>query len=162
MATKTIDVTLVAIRNTGERRVAPKGLILCQITRAVDDEQIFRTELLYNRTRPDEPIHLNGARFISPNESLNYDVVKTLTVQRFDKETEGQLNQMLVLHHELSEVLSDSFSVSEIGYLGSRRRHVQFDEITEVHNFTQSYSAFTGDVRASIEVEFTVTLIAED
>src|SRR4249920_878676 len=75
MATKTIDVTLAAIRNAGTENVSPKGAIQARIVRAVDDEQIFQSELLYF-AQAGQPIHPSGATHIPPGQSLTYNVIK--------------------------------------------------------------------------------------
>ena len=68
MAAKTIDVTLATIQNVGPQNVSPNGVILCQRVRSVDDEQVFQSEALYQKSSG-QPMHPNGATHIPPGQS---------------------------------------------------------------------------------------------
>lgn len=163
MATKTIDVTLATIRNVGRFAVGPKGVIRCAIARAVDDEQIFQVGLLYSRLRSEDPIHPSGARGILPGQSLSYNVTKRLTLNHFDQETEGHLNQMLIFSRDLKEdLIVDHHLFPDRPYQGDFIRKVRFEEIDGFNIVTCGYQVIFTDsvVRAEIAVVFTVTLIS--
>jgi hypothetical protein len=159
MATKTIDVTLAAIRNAGTGFVSPKGVIHARVVRAVDDEQEFQSGLLY--ARQSGPIHPNGATHIPPNESLTYNVTTRLTLAHFEEEAEGQLNQMLVFSRDLTEDVVVGSSVNaDRPYQGSFNRKLRFDEIDGFNTVSCDYNIFSGDVTVKIIATYTVNLVS--
>jgi hypothetical protein len=159
MATKTIDVTLAAIRNAGTGFVSPKGAIQARIVRAADDEQIFQSELLYNRQSG--PIHASGVTHIPPNEGLTYNVTTRLTVSHFEEEAEGQLNQMLIFSRDLTaDIVVDGVVDADRPFQGSFNRRVRFDEIDGFNTVSCDYNIFSGDVTVKIIVTYTVNLVS--
>lgn len=160
MATKTIDVTLAAIRNAGTGFVSPKGAIQARIVRAVDDEQDFQSALLYGRQSG--PIHPSGATHIRPNEGLTYNVTTRLTLSHFEEEAEGQLNQMLIFSRDLTEDVVVSGTVHpDQNYQGSFNRKLRFDEIDGFNTVSCDYNVILdGDVAAKIIVTYTVNLVS--
>jgi hypothetical protein len=161
MATKTIDVTLAAMRNAGTANVSPKGGIQARIVRSVDDEQIFQTESLYLR-QAQQAMHPSGATHIPPGQSLTYNVTKRLTVSRFEQEAEGQLNQMLIFSGDLTEdlVVAGTLHPDE-PYQGSFNRKLRFDEIDGFNTVSVDYNVvFDGNVAHKIVVTYTVNLVS--
>ena len=160
MATKTIDVTLAAIRNAGTGFVSPKGAIQARIVRAVNDEQVFQSALLYGRDSG--PLHPSGATHIPPNTALTYNVTTRLTVSHFEEEAEGQLNEMLIFGRDLVEDVVVSGTVHpDQNYQGSFNRKVRFDEIDGFTTVSCDYNVILGgDVVAKIIVSYTVNLIS--
>ena len=159
MATKTIDVTLAAIRNAGTGVVSPKGAIQARVVRAVDDEQVFQSELLY--FRQSGPIHPSGATNIRPNESLTYNVTARLTLAHFEEESANQLNQMLIFGRDLTEDLVVGGTVdADRPYQGSFNRKLRFDEIDEFNTVSCDYNIFSGDVTVKIIATYTVNLVS--
>ncbi|MEU1368640.1 hypothetical protein ABZ454_21220 [Streptomyces sp. NPDC005803] len=128
MATKTIDVTLAAITNTGASHVSPTGVINIRTVRAVDDEQVFQSENLYRRDSG-QPIHPSGVQSIAPDQSLTYNVTKRLTVSDFGDESTGHLNQMMIFDPDLTQNIVDLGTVETVPYFGCFKRKVRFDEI---------------------------------
>ena len=160
MAAKVIDVTLATIQNVGDQSVSPDGTILCKIVRAVDDEQVFQSELLYTKN-PGQPMHPSGATSVPPGQSLTYNVTKRLTVHHFDQETEGHLNQMLIFAEDLKQRHVVLGSVREEPYFGPFNSKVRFDEIDGFKTISLPYSASSGGTPiGKIEVVFTVNLVA--
>ncbi|WP_405964242.1 hypothetical protein OG713_26940 [Streptomyces sp. NBC_00723] len=128
MAEKAIDVTLAAITNTGTHHVSPKGVINIQTVRAVDDEQVFQSENLYQRS-DGQPMHPSGVKSLAPGQSLTYSVTKRLTISHFEEESEGHLNQMMIFDPDLAQDVVDLGSVDTVHYFGCFKRKVRFDEI---------------------------------
>ncbi|MGC5334750.1 hypothetical protein [Micromonospora sp. DT62] len=162
MATKTIDVTLAAMRNAGDNVVSPHGAISARTVRAVDDEQVFQSELLYWRPRSQQPMHPNGAVHIAPGESLTYNTTKRLTVSHFEREAEGQLNQMLIFASDLTQdvVLLGQVHPDE-RYQGSFNRKLRFDEIDGLNVVSCDYNVvFGGGFWAKIIVTYVVNLVS--
>ena len=161
MATKTIDVTLAAIRNAGTENVSPKGAIQARIVRAVDDEQIFQSELLYF-AQAGQPIHPSGATHIRPGQSLTYNVIKRLTVSHFEQEAEGQLNQMLIFSRDLTQdVVSGGTLHPDQSYQGNFNRKLRFDEMDGFNTLSVDYNVlFDSNVAIQIIVSYTVSLIS--
>jgi hypothetical protein len=159
MATKTIDVTLAAMRNAGAGFVSPKGAIQARIVRAVDDEQVFQSGLLYGRQSG--PIHPGGATHIPPDEGLTYNVTTRLTVSHFEEEAEGQLNEMLIFGRDLTEdIVVGGFVDPDQPYQGSFNRKVRFDEIDGFTTVSCDYNVLRGDVPVKLIVTYTVNLIS--
>src|SRR4051812_20920245 len=125
---KVLDVTFATMRNVGTRRASPQGFLRCAIVRAVDDEQVFQSELLYN-VNEGQPMHPSGALSIPPGESLSYNVTKRLTINHYDQETEGHLNQTLIFGYELKQRYVDLGQVKVKPYFGEFNKEVRFDEI---------------------------------
>jgi hypothetical protein len=159
VSVKIIDVTLASIENVGNVSVAPKGVILCQIIRAIDDKQIFQSESLYFR-QTNQPMHPSGATHIPPGESLSFNVMKRLTVSQFEVQAEGQLNQSLMFATDMTEDLVVSGNVHVEHYQGSFNFKVRFDEIDGFNTVTCDYKAFTNDLEAKIIVTYTVNLVS--
>ncbi|GAA2404878.1 hypothetical protein GCM10010420_35670 [Streptomyces glaucosporus] len=162
MPTKIIDVALAAMHNAGTESVSPKGAINARIVRAVDDEQIFRSEILYSRSQAGQPVHPSGVTRILPGQILEYDVTRRLTVSKFEQETPDQLSQMLVFGRDLKEdiVVSGQLHPDRV-YQGNFNRKVRFDEMDGFNKISCDYSViFNGDVAAKIIVTYTVKLIS--
>lgn len=149
MAAKVIDVAVATIRNTGSQRISPEGMILGSIVRAVDDEQVFQSELLYD----------GATGILSPGQSLTVGVNKRLTVHQFDQESEGHLNQMLVFHAVLKQRYVVLGSIEERPYFGPYNYKVRFDDIAGFQTFSVPYNT-TEDHK--IEIVYTVNLIASN
>ncbi|MHA4151459.1 hypothetical protein [Bacillus cereus] len=146
MATKIIDVTLATLRNYGTRDVTPEGYIWAMTTRAVDDEQVFQTEVLYH-----------GAITIPPGQSVTVGINKRLTVQQFDpQETQGY-NQMLVLHADLKQQYFHSGNVGEVPYYGLFMRKIRFDDINGF--FTMTHPCNT-TLEHKFEAIFTINVVS--
>ena len=147
------------MRNVGDGSVSPKGAIQARVVRAVDDEQIFQSELLYGRQSG--PIHPSGATHIPPDEGLTYNVTTRLTVSHFDEEAPGQLNQMLIFSRDLTEdVVVDGTIDPDQPYQGSFNRKVRFDEIDGFNTVSCDYNVFDGDVAVKLIVTYTVNLVS--
>jgi hypothetical protein len=161
MATKTIDVTLAAMRNAGTANVSPKGVIQARIVRSVDDEQTFQTESLYFR-QAEEPMHPSGATHIPPGQSLTYNVTKRLTVSRFEQEAEGQLNQMLIFGRDLTQDVVVSGTLRpDVPYQGSFNHKLRFDEIDGFNTVSVDYNAALDEnVAHKVIVTYTVNLVS--
>ena len=161
MATKTIDVTLAAMRSAGTAPVSPKGGIQARIVRAVDDEQVFQSESLYF-IQAGQPIHSSGATHILPGQSLTYNITKRLTVSRFEQEAEGQLNQILIFSRDLTQdvVVNGSLDPDK-PYQGNFNRKLRFDEIDGFNTVSVDYNVIVGgDVAHKLIVIYTVNLIS--
>jgi hypothetical protein len=161
MATKTIDVTLTAIRNEGPQNVSPNGAILCLRIRAQDDEQVFQTETLYAKSSG-EPMNPSGATFIAPGQSLSYNVTKRLTISRFEEETEGHLNEALGLQAPLTQRVVDSGTLFPAEqYQGPHTRILQFQELDEIDGSTTvtlRYNVvFNGEASHKIAIDLAIT-----
>ncbi|MEU9464992.1 MULTISPECIES: hypothetical protein [unclassified Streptomyces] len=128
MAEKTIDVTLASITNTGTSHISPKGVINIRTVRAVDDEQIFQSENLYQRDNG-QPMHPSGVQSLAPGQSLTYSVTKRLTVSHFEEESSGHLNQMMIIDPDLTQDIVELGTVDTVHYFGCFKRKVRFDEI---------------------------------
>ena len=146
MAAKIIDVSVATIRNTGSQRVSPLGFIFGRTVRAVDDEQVFQSEVIYA-----------GATGILPGQSLTVGVKKRLTIVHFDQESEGRVNQMLVFHADLKQRHIVLGSNEERPYSGPGNFKVQFNDIAGFQRFSVPYIA-TADHK--IEVVYTLDLFA--
>ena len=120
MTTKLIAVTLASIENTGTVPISPRGLIRCQTVRAVNDEEVHQSAILYDSDR--------GALFIPPGESRSPSVTQQLTVSHFDQESEGHLNEALLLFSELTQNFVVNGSLKTDIYFGGRKL-VRFGEI---------------------------------
>lgn len=153
MAAKVVDVTLAAITNVGNIGVGPDGRIFARVVRAVDDEQVFETEILFSRNQG-QPLHPSGAIGIPPGGSLTFSVTKRLTVHHFGDESPGQLNQMLVFQTELEQrTFVSPGTVGTIPYFGPFSFKVRFDEISGLQTFDVVYNT-TNDHK--IRVTYTV------
>ena len=159
MATKTIDVTLAAMRSAGTAAVSPKGGIQARIVRSVDDEQIFQAESLYF-TQTGEPIHPSGATHIPPGQGLTYNVTRRLTISRFEQEAEGRLNQMLIFSRDLTQDVVAAGTVHpDEPYQGSFNRKLRFDEIDGFNTVSVDYNVVVdGNVEHKVIVTYTVNL----
>jgi len=107
-------------------------------------------------------MHPSGATFIAPGQSLSYDVTKRLTISRFEKETEGQLNEALGLQANLTQRVVDSGTLFPAEqYQGPHMRILQFQELAEIDGsitVTLQYNVvFNGEFSHKIGVDFTVT-----
>lgn len=160
MATKTIDVTLAVMRNPGTVGVSPKGVINARTVRAVEDEQIFQSETLYQRPDFGQPMHPSGATHIPPGQSLTYNVTKRLKVSHFAQETPGHLNQMLIFNRDLTDRVVVLGQIHEVVYQGNFNRKVRFDEIDGFSTVSCDYSAFHGDVALKVVATYTVNLVS--
>ena len=161
MATKTIDVTLAAIRSAGTAPASPKGGIQARTVRAVDDEQTFQSESLYF-VQAGQPIHPSGATHIPPGQALTYNTTRRLTVSHFEEEAEGQLNQMLIFSRDLTQdVVVNGILNPDQPYQGSFNRKLRFDEIDGFNTVSVDYNVIVGgDIVHKIIVTYTVNLIA--
>ncbi|WP_242281191.1 hypothetical protein [Bacillus cereus group sp. BfR-BA-01347] len=148
MATKVIDVSIATIRNTGSERVSPEGNIWGRIVRAVNDDEIFQSENIYN-----------GGMGILPGQSLTIGVNKRLTVHHFGEESPGHLNQMLVFQYDLKQRYVVLGHVEEDLYFGSYSFKVRFDDIAGFQTFSVPYNTTHGH---KIEVVYTVNLVASN
>ncbi|MFB4337680.1 hypothetical protein [Bacillus sp. BR_16] len=148
MATKVIDVAVATIRNYGSEHVSPKGFILGRIVRAVDDEQIFQTEILFD-----------GGVGLQPGQSVTVGVYKRLTVHHFGLQEIQGLNQMLVFHADLKQRHVVLGTGKDLPYFGTYNFKVRFDEITGFHTFPVRYNT-TEDHK--IEIVYTVNLVASN
>ena len=160
MPAKTIDVTLATIRNVGPESVSPNGVILCQRVRSVDDEQIFRSEALYQKSSG-QPMHPSGATHIPPGQSLSYNVTKRLVLHFGDPGEVPHLNEMLLFRTDLTQrvVVSGTAHPAE-PYQGGSFHKVRFDDITGSHTEVVSTNVvFNGQATHKLELEFTVTLV---
>jgi hypothetical protein len=146
MAAKIIDVNVATIRNTGSQGVSPDGIIWGKAVRAIDDEQEFQSEVLYN-----------GANSIQPGQSITVGVNKRLTVQHFGEESVGHLNQMLVFQTNLKQRHIVIGSAEELSYFGPHSFKVRFDDIAGFQTFSVLYNT-TEDHK--IEVIYSVNLVA--
>jgi len=159
MATKTIDVTLATIRNTGSVKVSPRGVIGANSCRAGDDNQVFQAEDLYVRLESGQPIHPNGATHIPPGQSLTYNVTKRLEISNFEHESDGHLNQMLELNVDLTQHVNLS-EPDDLHYFGPDQK-VLFDELDGFDTIDCPYNtAPTEGYMAKMIVTFTVNLIS--
>ena len=153
MATKLIAVTLANIQNTGTVAISPRGVIRCQTVRAIDDGQVFQSEILYNSDQ--------GTIRIPPGESRSFNVMRQLTVSHFgDDESGGRLNQLLLIFSELSQNFVESGSLQTEGYFGSRKQ-VRFDAITGFDTVTM-FQNTAGEPVARFTATYTVSLLQED
>lgn len=148
MATKVIDVSVATIRNYGSKYVSPKGIILSRIVRAVDDEQIFQSEILFD-----------GGVGLQPGQSVTVGVYKRLTVHHFDPQESQGLNQMLVFHEDLKQRHVVLGAGEDLPYFGPYNFRVRFDEITGFHTFPVPYNTTEGH---KIEIVYTVNLVASN
>jgi hypothetical protein len=142
---KTIDVTFATMRNVGPVGVSPKGVIWGQTVRAVSDEEIHQSEVLYSRLQPGQPMHPSGATNIQPGQALSFNVTKRLTVHS---------DEMLMFSRDLKE------SEDEI-YQGSFNRKVRFEEIEGITTVSCDYRVVHGGQETrKIVVDFIVNLIS--
>lgn len=148
MSTKVIDVSIATIRNYGSKHVSPDGFLWGRIVRAVDDDQIFQSEILYD-----------GPMGIPPGQSLTIGVNKRLTVHDFGQESEGHLNQMLVFQYDLKQHHVVSGNAEELPYFGPYSFKVRFDDIAGFQTFPVLYNTV---VDHKIEVVYTVNLVASN
>lgn len=148
MSTKIIDVSIATIRNYGSKHVSPDGFIWGRIVRAVDDDQIFQSETLYD-----------GPMGIPPGQSRTIGVNKRLTVHYFGEESEGHLNQMLVFQYDLTQHYVVSGNAEELRYFGPYSKKVPFDDIAGFQTFPTLYNTTEGH---KIEVVYTVNLVASN
>jgi hypothetical protein len=161
MPDKTIDVTLATIRNVGPKKVSPDGVILCQRVRSVDDEQVFQSEALYQKSSG-QPMHPNGATHIPPGESLSYNVTKRLTLHYGDPGEVPHLDEMLLFRTDLTQSLVDDLGTLHPTepYQGDSFHKVRFDDITGFHTVVVNSNVnFGGEFTHKINLEFTVTLL---
>jgi hypothetical protein len=152
MAKKLIAVTLANIQNTGKIGISPQGIIRCQIVRAIDDEQVFQSEILYNSDQ--------GTIRIPPGESRSLNVMKQLTVSHFGLDEGGGLNQMLLIFSELSQNFVVIGSLETRPYFGDRKK-VRFDEITGFDTVTVLQNT-AGAETARFTATYTISLLQED
>jgi hypothetical protein len=148
MSKKIIDVSIATIRNYGSKHVSPDGFLWGRIVRAVDDDQVFQSEILYN-----------GPMGIPPGQSLTIGVNKRLTIHHFDQESEGHLNQMLVFQYDLKQHHVVLGRVEELPYFGPYSFKVRFDDIAGFQTFPVTYNT-TEDHK--IEVVYTVNLVSSN
>jgi hypothetical protein len=152
MATKLIAVTLANIRNTGDVHISPRGIIRCQSVRAVEDEQVFQTEILYNSDQ--------GTIVVPPGESRSPNVTRHLSISHFGDESVGHLNQMLYLFSELSQNFVISGRLETDNYFGGRQK-VRFDEISGFDTVTMLQNT-AGALTARFTATYTVSLLQFD
>jgi hypothetical protein len=152
MATKLIAVTLANIQNTGTVGISPRGIIRCQTVRAVDDEQVFQSEILYNSDQ--------GTIRIPPGESRSFNVMRQLTVSHFGDDESGGLNQMLLIFSELTQNFVVSGNLQTDIYFGGRKK-VRFDDITGFDTVT-CFQNTAGAEPARFTATYTVSVLQED
>ncbi|MET9368078.1 hypothetical protein ABZY00_09525 [Streptomyces griseoflavus] len=128
MAEKVIDVTLATITNTGTSRISPVGVISIRTVRAVDDEQVFQSQNLYQRS-DGQPMHPSGVQSLASGQSLTYNTTRRLTVSHFGEESSGHLNQMMIFDPDLTQGVVELGTVDIVHYFGCFKRAVRFDEI---------------------------------
>ncbi|MFF8280035.1 hypothetical protein ACF05T_28730 [Streptomyces lateritius] len=161
MATKIIDVTLATIDNIGNVGVSPKGVMRACTARAVDDDQLFQIEVLYQRMAG-QPMHPSGVTGIRPGQSLTYNnITRRLKVSHFEPESEGHLAQMLIFDRDLTQdFVVDGQLQRDVPYQGSFNRKVRFAEIDGIQTITCNYNALSGSEVAKINVNYTVNLVS--
>ncbi|MFE4691503.1 hypothetical protein ACFRH6_15760 [Streptomyces sp. NPDC056749] len=159
MATKTIDVTLAAITNTGTDGISPEGVINIRTVRAVDDEQVFQSENLYQRSNG-QPMHPSGVQGLAPGKSLTYNVTKRLAVSHFGEESAGHLNQMMIFDPDLTQDVVDLGSVDTVHYFGCFKRKVRFDEIEGFQEIDCLHNTATSGHNCRFTATYTINLVS--
>ncbi|MFF5758903.1 hypothetical protein [Streptomyces longwoodensis] len=159
MAEKEIDVTLAAITNTGTDGISPKGVINICTVRAVDDEQVFQSENLYQRSNG-QPMHPSGVQGLAPGGSLTYNVTKRLTVSHFEEESEGHLNQMMIFDPDLTQDVVDLGSINTVNYFGCFKRQVRFDEIEGFQTIDCLHNIAASGHNCRFTATYTINLVS--
>jgi hypothetical protein len=158
MAEKVIDVTLASFTNTGTRSVAPYGFISARSVRAVDDEQVFESGLLYD-VEKGKPIHSSGALSLKAGNSLTYNSTQRLSIFHFGASESGGFNQMLLIFAGLMQLIVVTGGTNETHYVPSREK-VPFDELEGSMNISVPYRCQFEDQVCKFEVNYTVSVIS--
>ncbi|MCP9213211.1 hypothetical protein [Streptomyces cucumeris] len=159
MAEKVIDVTLASMTNTGDTRVNPVGFIMTGTARAGDDQQVFDSGLLFDRTEG-QPLNSSGVQRISPGESVTFNTTKRLTVSHPEEESEGHLKQMLLINADLTQKIAATGGVEIRPYFGCFMRKVLFDELDGFETRDEPHSIFFEGMKWSFTSTFTINVIS--
>ncbi|MBT2382440.1 hypothetical protein [Streptomyces sp. ISL-11] len=159
MAEKVIDVTLASMTNTGDTHVSPVGSIMTGTARAVDDEQVFDSGLLYDR-KEGQPMHPSGVQRLLPGESVTLNTTKRLAVSYPEVESEGHFKQMLLINADLAQKIAATGEVEIRPYFGCFMHKVLFNEIDGFETLDCHHSIFFEGKKWSFTSTFTINLIS--
>jgi hypothetical protein len=159
MAKKVIDVTLASITNTGNTRVSPLGTMSAQTARSVDDEQIFDSGFLYDRD-DGQPMHPSGVQRLLPGESVTFNTTKRLTVSYPQVESEGNYQQMLLIHSSLTQKIAGDGGEEIRPYFGCFKKKIFFNELDGFQTIECLPSIFFDGKEWHFTATFTINLIS--